>query len=71
MKDEAMWKRRFLLFSAARIGGVAVLLFGLAVAFTDLVQPGGFRGLGALLIAIGSIEMVVVPLILRAAWHKE
>ena len=49
MSDDELWKRRFLAFGAARIGGVALILFGLAVAFTDLVRPDGFRGLGALL----------------------
>ena len=65
MNDETLEKRRFLLFSLTRLGGVALIMVGIAVAFSDLVRDGGFRQLGGLLIAIGTIEMVVVPLLLK------
>ncbi len=71
MDDEALWKRRFLLFTLARLSGLAIMLLGFAVAFSDLVRDGGWRGLGAALIAIGTIEMVVLPLLLRNAWEKK
>ena len=69
MSDEDIHKRRFLLFSAARLSGVALIVLGFAVAFSDLVLDGGFRQLGGLLIALGTIEMVVVPLLLKRAWQ--
>ena len=70
MNDEAEARRHFLLFSAARLSGVALIVLGMAVAFTDLVRDGGFRQLGGLIIAIGTIEMVVVPLLIKQAWQK-
>ena len=63
-------KARFLMFAATRIGGLAIMGLGVAVAFSDLVRDGGFRQLGGLLIAIGTIELVVVPLLLKRMWKS-
>ena len=71
MTEQDPYKKRFLLFAAARLSGLAIMGLGIAVAFTDLVRDGGFRQLGGLLIALGTIELVVVPLILKRGWDKE
>ena len=71
MTDEALAKRRFLLFTFARLSGVALIILGMVVAFSNLVRDGGFRQLGGLLIALGTIEMVVVPLILKRSWQSK
>lgn len=71
MTDEALAKKRFLLFTFARLSGVALIILGMVVAFSDLVRDGGFRHLGGLLIALGTIEMVVVPLILKRSWQSK
>ena len=71
MTEHDPYKSRFLLFAAARIGGLAIMGVGVAVAFSDLFQDGGHRQLGGLLIAIGTIEMVVVPLLLKRMWDKQ
>ena len=70
MTDEAIYKKRFLMFSAARLAGLALMILGAAIAFSDLVRDGGFRELGALFIALGAIESVVVPLLLKRAWER-
>ena len=64
MNDDALAKKRFLQFSLARLSGAVLIVLGMVVAFSDLVRDGGFRQLGGLLIALGTIEMVVVPLLL-------
>lgn len=71
MNEEALEKRRFLLFSLARLSGVVLILLGIAVAFTDLVRDGGFRQLGGLLIALGTIEMVIGPILLKRSWQSK
>lgn len=71
MTEHDPYKSRFLLFSAARLGGLAIMGLGFAVAFSDLVRDGGHRQLGGLLIAIGTIEMVVVPLLLKRMWDAK
>ena len=70
MTDEDIHKKRFLLFAAVRLSGLALMGLGLAVAFSDLVREGGFRQLGGLLMALGTIELVVVPLILKRKWDR-
>jgi hypothetical protein len=69
MTEQDPYQARFHLFAAARLAGVAIIVLGVAVAFSDLVRDGGFRQLGGLLIAIGTVEMVVVPLLLKRMWN--
>jgi len=47
------------------------MVLGISVAFSDLVRAGGNRPLGGLLIAIGTIEMVIVPLLLKRMWNNQ
>ena len=69
--DEETAKRRFLLFALARLSGLAVIGLGVVVAFTNIVRAGGSPKLGGLLIAIGTIELVVMPLLLKRSWERE
>ena len=71
MTDHDPYKSRFLLFTAARLGGLAIMILGISVAFSDLVRDGGHRQFGGLLIAIGTIEMVIVPLLLKRMWNAK
>jgi hypothetical protein len=71
MAEHDPYKKRFLSFSAARLTGVAIMGLGFAVAFSDLVRDGGYRQLGGLLIAIGTIELVIVPLLLKRLWDGQ
>jgi hypothetical protein len=70
MTDEAIWKRRFLALMAARLCGTLLALFGLVVAYGDVVRPGGFPMLGFTLTAVGVIELAVVPILLRRRWRQ-
>ena len=68
MTEEAEWKRRFLLFSLARLSGVMIIGLGLVIAFTDLLVPGGARKVGGLVIVLGTIELAFLPHILKQRW---
>lgn len=65
-----MWKRRFFTLMLARLSGTVLALLGLLVGFTDVVQPGGYRVIGLLLVAAGLIDLAVLPMILRKHWRK-
>lgn len=70
MRDEELWKKRFQIFAAIRLVGVATFLFGLAIAFSDLVRPGGWPLLGGVLAIIGVIDALVAPRILKRGWER-
>lgn len=71
MADEALWKRRFLIFMAARLFGLAVFLLGVAIAFSDLVRGGGWPLVGGLLAIVGAIDAVFAPKLLKKLWADE
>ena len=70
-KDEALWKRRFALFMAARLFGLAVFLAGVAIAFSDLVREGGWPLVGGLLAIMGALDAVFSPKLLKKYWAEE
>jgi hypothetical protein len=70
MTDDEVWRRRFQLFAAIRLFGLLIFLLGIAIAFTDLVRPGGWRLLGGILAIIGAIDAVVAPRILKKGWKR-
>ena len=71
MDDEAKGKRRFHLFMAARLFGLATFLAGVAVYFTDLLRDGGWPLVGILLIVVGLADAVVAPKLLKKIWDRE
>ena len=71
MIDEAEWKKRFLLFSVLRISGLALFLLGIAIAFSDLLKPGGWPLLGGILAILGAVEAVLIGRILKKAWRDK
>lgn len=70
MSEDDIWRRRFQLFAAIRLFGLLTFLFGLAIAFSDLVRPGGWKPLGGILVVIGVIVAVVAPRILKKGWEQ-
>jgi hypothetical protein len=71
MDDEAKWKRRFHLFMAARLFGLATFLAGVAVYFTDLLRDGGWPLVGWILIVVGLVDAFVAPKMLKKQWQRE
>jgi len=71
MIDEVEWKRRFLLFSIFRIAGLALFLLGIAIAFSDLLKPGGWPLLGGILAIVGALEAVLIGRILKKGWRDQ
>ena len=70
MRDEELWKKRFQIFAAIRLFGVATFLLGLAIAFSDLVRTGGWPLLGGILVIIGVVDALVAPRILKRGWER-
>ena len=71
MDDEALWKRRFLMFMLARLFGLATFLLGVAIAYTDLLRPGGWPAVGAILAIMGALDAVFAPRLMKKVWERE
>ncbi|HEY5458625.1 MAG TPA: hypothetical protein VIJ81_04030 [Sphingomicrobium sp.] len=71
MTDDVLWKRRFRTFLAIRLVGLATFLAGIAIAFSDLLQPGGNKLLGGLLVVMGALDAVIAPRILKRGWERQ
>jgi hypothetical protein len=69
--NELLWKKRFRQFALVRLAGLAIFMLGMAVMLTDLVRPGGWPLVGGILVAIGAIDAVVAPKLLKRSWDKE
>ena len=71
MSDDELWKRRFRTFLAIRLVGLATFLAGIAIAFSDLLQPGGNKLLGGLLAVMGALDAMIAPRILKRGWERQ
>jgi len=71
MSDDELWKRRFRTFLAIRLVGLVTFLAGIAIAFSDLLQPGGNKLLGGLLAVMGALDAMIAPRILKRGWERK
>ena len=71
MADEQVWKQRLLIFTLVRLVGLATILLGLAIAFTDLVRDGGWPLVGFVLAVAGAIDALFAPRLLKKAWDEQ
>jgi hypothetical protein len=67
MTDDSKWRRRLLAYSAVRAGGVAIFLLGVAIVYTDLLRPGGWPRVGAIVAILGAIDALFAPMLLKRA----
>jgi hypothetical protein len=71
MDDDTQARNRLLAYSAVRLGGLAIFFFGIATVYTDLVRPGGWPQVGAIIAILGAIDTVFAPRVLKLAWDKQ
>jgi membrane protein implicated in regulation of membrane protease activity len=69
-EDEAA-KKRFQLFAVIRIFGVGLFLLGTAIAFTDLLRPGGWPLIGGVLAITGVLDAVFASRVVRRASERK
>ena len=63
-------KRQFIIFAILRVGGLVLFLLGIAIAFTDLLRPGGWKLLGGILVIVGAIEAVISPRLVKRSMAR-
>jgi hypothetical protein len=67
--DETLWRNRFITINMVRIGGTAIVLFGLYVWHTDFVRPGGAIDIGLPLALVGLLVSFGGPRFLARRWR--
>ena len=71
MRDEELWRRRFRTYVLVRLVGLAIFLFGVAIASTDLLREGGWPLVGAIIALMGLIDGLFAPRLLKKVWEQE
>jgi len=68
--DAAEWKRRLAFYSAARLPGLALFMLGIAIAYSNLLRPGGWPQVGAVLAIVGGVGSILLPRAVRRRWVR-
>jgi hypothetical protein len=68
--DEDVERRRLLIYSLVRLGGLIIFFLGLAIIYTNIVRPGGWPQLGAIVAILGVVDSVLAPRLLKRAWDR-
>ena len=69
--SDDIWRKRFQLFMLVRLFGLGMFLLGIAIAFSDLVRPGGWPLVGGLVTIAGVIDAVFAPRLLKKLWQQQ
>ncbi|HEY7960186.1 MAG TPA: hypothetical protein VID20_09015, partial [Sphingomicrobium sp.] len=64
-------QRRLLIYSLIRLGGLAIFFLGIAIIYTNLIRPGGWPQLGAIIAILGVVDSVLAPRLLKRVWDRE
>ncbi|HET9813394.1 MAG TPA: hypothetical protein VFP57_07050 [Sphingomicrobium sp.] len=71
MDDERVWRRRLLGYTLVRFAGLAIFFLGLAIVYTDLLRPGGWPQVGAVVAILGAIDALFAPRLLKKSWELQ
>ena len=69
--DDDVARQRLLLYSLVRLGGVAIFFLGIAIIYTNLLRPGGWPQVGAVIAILGVIDAFFAPRLLKRAWDEQ
>ena len=71
MPDERDYRNRLLAYTAARAGGLAIMLLGIAIIYSDLLREGGWPQVGAVVAIMGVIDALFAPRLLKKMWDEK
>lgn len=69
--DDHVARKRLALYTLVRAGGLAIFFLGIAIFYTDLVRPGGWPQLGAIVAIMGVIDALFAPRLLKRMWDEQ
>jgi hypothetical protein len=70
MTDDDLWRKRLLMYSLVRFGGLAIFFLGMAIMYTNLLRQGGWPQVGAIVAILGAIDALFAPRMLKKLWDK-
>jgi hypothetical protein len=70
-QDDDLWRSRFIAVNLLRIGGTAVVLFGLVLWQSGVIVRGGAPIPGILFVAAGLIASFWGPIALSQHWKRQ
>lgn len=71
MDEDTRARNRLLAYTAVRFAGLAIFFLGIAVMYTNLLRPGGWPQVGAIIVILGVIDAVLAPRVLKKAWDRQ
>ena len=71
MDDDKKARDRLIIATLARIGGLAIFFLGIAIIYTDLIRPGGWPQIGAIVVILGVIDAILAPRLVKRAWDEQ
>jgi membrane protein implicated in regulation of membrane protease activity len=69
--DEDVARQRLLIYSLVRFGGLIIFFLGIAIMYTNLVRPGGWPQVGAIVAILGVLDAMLAPRVLKKAWDRQ
>lgn len=68
--DEEEAKKRLLVYSLVRFGGLAIFFLGIATMYTRVIRPGGWPQLGAIIAIVGVLAGLLAPHYIKRNWDR-
>lgn len=69
--DDDVARQRLLIYSLVRFGGFAIFMLGVVIIYTDLLRPGGWPQVGAIIAIMGVIDAFFAPRLLKKSWDEK
>jgi membrane protein implicated in regulation of membrane protease activity len=69
--DEDVARQRLLIYSLVRFGGLIIFFLGISIMYTNLVRPGGWPQVGAIVAILGVLDAMLAPRVLKKAWDRQ
>jgi membrane protein implicated in regulation of membrane protease activity len=68
--DDDTARRRLLIYTLVRFGGLAIFFIGIATMYTKLLRPGGWPQAGAIVAIAGVVVSLLAPRLIKKRWDE-
>jgi drug/metabolite transporter superfamily protein YnfA len=70
LMDDDTARRRLLIYTLVRFGGLAIFFVGMATMYTKLLRPGGWPQAGAIIAIAGVVVSMLAPRLIKNRWDE-